>query len=185
MLGESQRNITRLMTDSLPELASRRPHTVVLIDEVESFAVSRSAAAFATNPVDVHRATDAILAGIDYLAAEFPRIVFVATTNFAAAVDDAFLSRADLVLTMELPDETTVAAIVARSLAELAGIWPGCRELAGDAALHRKLAGLAQGWDGRRVRKLVLSALAQRHDVAADPNRLTAGDLLAAVESAA
>jgi hypothetical protein len=37
----------------------------VLIDEVESFAVARSAASFAANPVDVHRATDAVLAGID------------------------------------------------------------------------------------------------------------------------
>ena len=51
MLGESQRNITRLMTDTIPELAARRPHTVVLIDEVESFAVRRSSASFATNPV--------------------------------------------------------------------------------------------------------------------------------------
>ena len=44
MLGESQRNITRLMQDTIPEIAARRPHTVVLIDEVESFAVRRSTA---------------------------------------------------------------------------------------------------------------------------------------------
>jgi pachytene checkpoint protein 2 len=35
----------------------------VLIDEVESFAVRRSLASFETNPVDVQRATDAVLAG--------------------------------------------------------------------------------------------------------------------------
>jgi pachytene checkpoint protein 2 len=140
MLGESQRNITRLMTDTLPELAARRPHTVVLIDEVESFAVRRSTASFGSNPVDVHRATDAVLAGIDFLAEAHPRIVFVATTNFPEAVDEAFLSRSDLVLTLGLPDEVTIAAILQRSLAELAGIWPGTRPLAEDAALHRKLA---------------------------------------------
>ena len=42
MLGESQRNIMRLLTDTIPEIAARRPHTVVLIDEVESFAVRRN-----------------------------------------------------------------------------------------------------------------------------------------------
>ena len=103
MLGESQRNITRLMTDTIPELAARRPHTFVLIDEVESFAVSRSSASFATNPVDVHRATDALLAGIDSVASQYARVLFVTTTNFAAAVDDAFLSRADLILHLDLP----------------------------------------------------------------------------------
>jgi SpoVK/Ycf46/Vps4 family AAA+-type ATPase len=184
MLGESQRNITRLMTDTLPELAARRPHTVVLIDEVESFAVRRSSASFGSNPVDVHRATDAVLAGIDFLAESYPRIVFVATTNFPDAVDEAFLSRADLVLNLDLPDEVTVAAILQRSLAELAGIWPGTRGLADDAALHRKLAAHSAGWDGRRVRKLVLTALAQRPEVALDPNLLEAGDLLAAIEAA-
>src|SRR5882757_10484489 len=80
MLGESQRNITRLMTDTLPEFAARRPHTVVLIDEVESFAVRRSTASFGSNPVDVHRATDAVLAGLDFLAQAHPRTVLVTTT---------------------------------------------------------------------------------------------------------
>jgi SpoVK/Ycf46/Vps4 family AAA+-type ATPase len=184
MLGESQRNITRLMTDTLPELAARRPHTVVLIDEVESFAVRRSTASFGSNPVDVHRATDAVLAGIDFLAESHPRIVFVATTNFPQAVDEAFLSRSDLVLTLGLPDEATIAAILQRSLAELAGIWPDTRPLAEDTALHRKLAARSAGWDGRRVRKIVLTALAQRPEVALDPNLLEPADLLAAVEAA-
>src|SRR5438270_13019641 len=44
MLGESQRNVTRLLTDTIPEIAQRRPFTVVLVDEVESFAVRRTSA---------------------------------------------------------------------------------------------------------------------------------------------
>jgi SpoVK/Ycf46/Vps4 family AAA+-type ATPase len=183
MLGESQRNITRLMTDTLPELAARRPHTVVLVDEVESFAVRRSAASFGSNPVDVHRATDALLAGIDSVASEHPRVLFVTTTNFPDAVDEAFLSRADLVLRLDLPDPDTVAAILRHALGELAGIWPGVRPLAEDTGLHAKLATRCAGWDGRRVRKLVLAALAQRAEVARDPGLLTADDLLAAVET--
>src|SRR5438477_4098899 len=89
MLGESQRNITRLMQDTLPEIAARRPHTVVLIDEVEAFAVRRTTASFETNPVDVHRATDAILLGIDEIARSLPNVLFVTTTNFIDAVDVA------------------------------------------------------------------------------------------------
>lgn len=183
MLGESQRAVTRLMTDTIPELAARRPHTVVLVDEVESLAVRRSTASFETNPVDVHRATDALLAGIDGVAAQHPGVLFVTTTNFPQAIDEAFLSRADLVLHVPLPDEETVVAILRASLRELAGIWPEVRSLADDDGLLLEVAGRCKGWDGRRVRKLVLAALAQRLDVALDPARLTAADLLAAVDA--
>jgi ATP-dependent 26S proteasome regulatory subunit len=181
MLGESQRNITRLMTDTLPELAARRPHTIVLVDEVESFAVRRSSASFGSNPVDVHRATDALLAGIDSVAAEQPRVLFVTTTNFADAVDEAFLSRADLVMHLDLPDQDTIARILRHSLVELAALWPAIAPLVDDVDLHERMAKSCEGWDGRRVRKLVLSALTQRREVTLDPGRLSGDDLLAAV----
>ncbi|MHC9293388.1 AAA family ATPase [Mycobacterium sp. LTG2003] len=181
LLGESQRNITALMTGTIPELAARRPHTIVLVDEVESFAVRRSAASFGSNPVDVHRATDALLAGIDTVAADQPRVLFLATTNFTDAVDEAFLSRADLVLELSLPETATIAAIVRHSLLELAVLWPGIAPLTGDDGLHARLADGCTGLDGRRVRKLVLSALTLRREVVRDPNTLTADDLLAAV----
>jgi pachytene checkpoint protein 2 len=181
LLGESQRNITTLMADTIPEMAARRPHTIVLIDEVESFAVRRSTASFGANPVDVHRATDALLAGIDAVAAQLPRVLFVATTNFLEAVDEAFLSRADLVLELALPETATIARIIRHSLQELAAIWPGMATLADDDGLHAKLAAACAGWDGRRVRKLVLSALTVRQEVTRDPNLLTVDDLLDAV----
>src|ERR1044072_5711753 len=95
MLGESQRNVTRLLTETIPEIAARRPHVIVLIDEVESFAVRRSTASFEANPVDVHRATDAVLLGIDEIAKNLPSALFVTTTNFIEAVDEAFLSRSE------------------------------------------------------------------------------------------
>lgn len=182
LLGESQRNITRMMHDTIPELAARRPHTIVLIDEVDSFAVSRHRASLETNPVDVHRATDAVLAGIDAVAAELPNTVFVTTTNFPQAVDEAFLSRADLVLRLELPDERVRRQILAHSLAELAALWPDLRPLAQDGELHTKLAELCDGRSGRAVRKLVLGALAQRLEVAHEPGLLEPSDLLAATE---
>ena len=62
-------------TETVPEIAARRPFTVVLIDEVESFAVRRSAASLEANPVDVHRATDAVLLGIDEIAKTLPSVL--------------------------------------------------------------------------------------------------------------
>jgi AAA+ superfamily predicted ATPase len=180
MLGESQRNVTRLLTDTVPEIAARRPFTVVLIDEVESFAVRRSAASFEANPVDVHRATDAVLLGIDEIAKKLPSVLFVTTTNFIEAVDEAFLSRADLVMRFELPDQDTILRILESSLTELAVQFPAVAPLARDSPLLADLASKCEGWDGRRVRKLVLAALAQRLEVARDPSKLTREDLLSA-----
>jgi AAA+ superfamily predicted ATPase len=180
MLGESQRNVTRLLTETVPEIAARRPFTVVLIDEVESFAIRRSAASFEANPVDVHRATDAVLLGIDEIARNLPSVLFVTTTNFIEAVDEAFLSRADLVMRFALPDRDTIERILAHALGELAVQWPVLLPLARDPARLSELAGLCDGWDGRRIRKLVLAALAQRLEVARDPARLSWEDLFAA-----
>lgn len=177
MLGESQRNITRLMVDTLPEIAARRPHTVVLIDEVESFAVRRSSASLETNPVDVHRATDAVLMGIDGISTALPSVLFVATTNFVEGVDQAFLSRADLVMHFTLPDQATIVSILRHSLEELAVLWPPVRALLDQREALARVAALCAGWDGRRVRKLVLAALAQRGEVARDPGLLSIEDL--------
>ena len=180
MLGESQRNVTRLLTETVPEIAARRPFTVVLIDEVESFAVSRSAASFEANPVDVHRATDAVLLGIDEIAKKLPAVLFVTTTNFIEAVDSAFLSRADLVMRFSLPDVETIAAILASAVRELAVQWPVLEPMTRDGARIAELAKLCEGWDGRRIRKLVLAALAQRLEVARDPAKVTWEDFFSA-----
>jgi SpoVK/Ycf46/Vps4 family AAA+-type ATPase len=180
MLGESQRNVTRLLTETIPEIAARRPFTVVLIDEVESFAIRRSAASFEANPVDVHRATDAVLLGIDEIAKNLPSVLFVTTTNFIEAVDEAFLSRADLVMRFALPDRETIGKILTSAIGELAVQWPALLPLTADAARLAELAALCDGWDGRRIRKLMLAALAQRLEVARDPARLSWEDLFSA-----
>jgi len=149
----------------------------VLIDEVESFAVRRTSASFETNPVDVHRATDAVMLGIDEIAKKLPAVLFITTTNFIDAIDDAFLSRADLVMHFALPNAETIGNILQHSLAELAVQWPALQPLAADMARIRELAALCDGWNGRQVRKLVLAALAQRLEVAKDPAGLTFDDL--------
>lgn len=182
MLGESQRNVARLLGDAIPGVTAGSEHTVVLVDEVESFAVGRRAASFETNPVDVHRATDAVLEGMDRIAGATPGVLFVTTTNFVAAVDEAFLSRADLVVELGLPDRLARSEIVRRSLADLAGIWPAFESLAADGALHDSLASLTEGWDGRRLRKLPLRALGGSPRLALQPASICASDLYEVVK---
>ena len=70
-----------------------------MLDEVETLAADRSKMSMEANPVDIHRATDAVLVQLDMLAEQNPQLLFVATSNFPQAVDSAFTSRCDLVLT--------------------------------------------------------------------------------------
>jgi pachytene checkpoint protein 2 len=185
MLGESQRNVVRLLRDVIPELAAARPHLIVLVDEVDSFAVRRDLASFDTNPVDVQRATDAVLTGIEQLSATLPKTVVVTTTNLLPAVDPAFISRSDLVIELGLPTPEARVQIIGAALADLAVLWPALQELADSPELHAELGHLTSEWDGRRLRKLPLTALGSDPALARDPERLTAGHLLEAAKNPA
>src|SRR6266446_368680 len=94
-LGRSQKAVTELFAQTIAENASEP--LIVLLDEVETLAADRSRMSLEANPIDVHRATDAVLAQLDHLAANHPKLLFIATSNFTRAIDAAFVSRADLV----------------------------------------------------------------------------------------
>ncbi|HEV8534441.1 MAG TPA: AAA family ATPase [Candidatus Limnocylindria bacterium] len=177
LLGESQRGVARLFERTLPDLARRGRPTIVMLDEVESLAVSRAGASLDTNPVDVHRATDAVLAGIDHVGRTCPNITFVATTNHADGVDSAFLSRADVIEEIGLPGVDAVQLILRDTLRE---VVPTDR--LDEAALADLAADcVAAAIDARRVRKLVLRALASRRELALAPQGLRLEDIAAAL----
>ena len=179
LLGESQRAVARLFERTLPDLARRGHPMVVLLDEVEALAVSRSRASMETNPVDVHRATDAVLSGVDRVARDWPNVTFVATTNHRPGVDAAFLSRADLIEEIGTPDATAVRAILADTLRELTG----SDDLAGPGLEPLAVACADRGLDARRVRTLVLQAVCSRRELALEPARLQLEDLAAVIEA--
>lgn len=168
LLGESQRGVARLFERTIPDLAARGKPTIVLLDEVETLAVSRSGASLETNPVDVHRATDAVLAGIDHVAAHHRNVLFLATTNFVEGLDAAFLSRADLVEEVGLPGPEAAEAILRDAIHEV-----GAR----NGAPLGELARLCAGMDARGIRKLVLRAIIERRELALEPSALTPADL--------
>ena len=122
-LGKSQQQTSRLFTETIAEAAADGP-LVVLLDEVETLAASRARMSLETNPIDVHRATDAVLAGMDHLARNHRNVVFIATTNFEEAVDAALLSRADQIERLPLPSQDIRREIICDTLDALGSVWP-------------------------------------------------------------
>lgn len=180
-LGKSQKAVTELGSRIGEFAAAGR--TIVLLDEVETLVADRSKMSLEANPVDVHRATDAALVQLDHLAAEFPNILFVATSNFPQALDEAFVSRADFVLTVPLPVEDAVAAILASTLDGMAKQFPALANLPKDPNFP-SVAKACVGLDGRQIRKLVGAACTFDKMTALDPSKLTLKDLMQAAKHA-
>jgi SpoVK/Ycf46/Vps4 family AAA+-type ATPase len=181
--GQSQQRVSELLAEYVPELAADGRPTVVILDEVESMAVARSEASLAANPADVHRATDAVLTALDVNARRHPHLFFVATSNFTAALDGAFLSRSDAAILVPLPTREALQEILASTLLALAEKFPSLRELASSPSVATAAAG-AEGMDGRRARKVVFEALSRRLETVLDPGLLSGDDLAAAIADA-
>jgi AAA+ superfamily predicted ATPase len=168
-LGRSQQAVTRLFEQTIPELAIDGV-ALVLLDELETLAASRHQLSLEANPVDVHRATDAVLAGLDRLTQRHKNVLLIGTTNFAKALDSAVLSRADHIEQIGMPNEEARREIIVETLKALAKIWP---EIQATEADTDRLARVAAGLDGRRIRKQIFAAIASNLDIAKDPNKLT------------
>lgn len=161
MLGESQRGVVRLFSRAIPDLAAEGEPVIVLLDEVEALAVTRRATSTESNPVDVHRATEAVLTGLDDVAKACPNVLFVATTNHREAVDEALVSRADLIEELLPPSTDVAAAILADTLSEVSpALLADSRAAEG---LHRLAARcVTANLDGRQIRKAVLRLLVDK-----------------------
>ncbi|RVX18362.1 Pachytene checkpoint protein 2-like [Vitis vinifera] len=67
----------------------------VLIDEVESLAAARKAALSGSEPSDSIRVVNALLTQLDKLKSS-PNVIILTTSNITAAIDIAFVDRADI-----------------------------------------------------------------------------------------
>lgn len=179
--GRSQRAVERLFNELIAEAADYGP-TIVLLDEVETIAADRAKLSLESNPIDVHRAVDAALTGIDQLARSYPTLLFIATSNVPHVVDEAFTSRADVVYTFPLPNLEARVKILTSTVEAVAAKFPGARRVVNDRSLL-DAAKAAEGFDGRRLRKLVATACAMRVEAKVDPNQLKGTDLLEAIEA--
>ncbi len=178
-LGRSQKEVTKLFQQTIPELAAQGP-LIVLLDEVETLVADRQKLSLEANPVDVHRATDAALAGLDLLTRHQRHILLIATTNFPQALDRAFISRADLVEEMGPPNAEARAAIIKEVLEHLAQHWPAMKHLTRDVG---SFVGVSEGLDGRRIRKALIAAVASSIETARNPGKVTAQHILTALRA--
>jgi AAA+ superfamily predicted ATPase len=181
-MGKTQRTVMELFSQTIAEAATSGP-TIVLLDEVETLAADRVKLSLEANPIDVHRATDAVLVQLDLLAEKFPALLFIATSNFPEAVDAAFTSRCDLVSQIPLPNAEACDLILRDCLTGLGQTFPPIALLQKLPEFSR-LAAECVGLDGRTIRKVVANGMAQRQEVAVDPNQLTINDLFAAATKA-
>lgn len=168
-LGRSQQAVTKLFEQTIPELAMEGP-ALVLLDEVETLVASRHRLSLEANPIDVHRATDAALSGLDRLTRQHRNVLLIATTNFPEALDKAMLSRADHIEEFALPNEAARREIILDTLRAIGKVWRSVRTLENDVD---RLAEAAEGLDGRRIRKQVFVAMGFDIETARDPNKLT------------
>ena len=178
-LGRSQRGVSQLFGTVLHEQAVAGP-LIVLFDEVETVFTDRRGLSLEANPIDVHRAVDAALVGLDQLAQAHPGILIIATSNFAGVIDPALASRADRIFEIPLPGLDARRAILEKTIAAVAAAFPGARRLLDPAALD-SAAAAADGLDGRRLRKAVAAACAVSPDGLGDPDRVKPDDLLTAL----
>lgn len=173
-LGKSQQEATKLFQQTIPE-AGANGVCIVLLDEVETLAVDRQQLSMEANPIDVHRATDAVLAGIDLLTREHKNILIIATTNFSKAVDSALVSRADLIQEIGLPGSEARKMILEDMIIEFSKHWPNISKLKSHV---EEFTTASKGMDGRRLRKAFIESATESKATAQDLNKLTASAVL-------
>ncbi|OVA20593.1 ClpA/B family [Macleaya cordata] len=93
--SESGKLVAKLF-QKIQEMVEEENNLVfVLIDEVESLAAARNAALSGSEPSDSIRVVNALLTQMDKLKSS-PNVIILTTSNITAAIDIAFVDRADI-----------------------------------------------------------------------------------------
>jgi SpoVK/Ycf46/Vps4 family AAA+-type ATPase len=180
--GQTQRSVQDFLGSTVAEAAAAGP-VIVLLDEVETLAADRSQMNLNSNPIDALRATDAVLAQLDHIGRHHHNVLFIATSNFPDTIDEAFLSRADAVISVGMPNPEACKKILENTLLAVGKKYPAVAKLVGDKAF-KEVAESCHGLDARRIRKLVVTACTFDKKTAVNPANLKLADLKKAVDAA-
>jgi SpoVK/Ycf46/Vps4 family AAA+-type ATPase len=109
--SESAKQVDKIFT-TLQQMCEEDPEEFicVLIDEVETIAITREASAHGESQESL-RATNAFLTGLDRTKG-YPNIAFLCTSNMVGSLDPAFLDRCGLKLAVEPPSLASQYAIL-------------------------------------------------------------------------
>ncbi len=147
LLGATAKTIAQTF-DNVPWLA-RRHSIVILIDEVESLALTRKAVtANPHEPSDLVRGVNTLLTQVDRIR-HLPGVLLLTTSNLSEVIDEALVSRTDLTIRFALPDASSRARIIETSLDKLRAWLP---PLSGEQ--YAELARLTAGFSGRDLVRL-------------------------------
>nr|CRZ22898.1 BMA-PCH-2 [Brugia malayi] len=150
------------MFKQIEELAEDpKAFVFVLIDEVESLTIARSALLNRNEPTDAIRAVNAVLTQVDYIRRRSNIFIFT-TSNITESLDEAFTDRTDLSRFVGYPSANAIYAIFRSCIQEMQrigivepGPWfseqyangPHCEKL-------MQLSRSASGLSGRCLRQL-------------------------------
>ncbi|KAL8140804.1 hypothetical protein V2J09_006825 [Rumex salicifolius] len=93
--SESGKLVAKLFQNIQEMVEDENNLVFVLIDEVESLAAARNAALSGSEPSDSIRVVNALLTQLDKLKSS-PNVIIMTTSNITAAIDIAFVDRADI-----------------------------------------------------------------------------------------
>ena len=180
--GSTQRSIQDFLGSTVAEAAAVGP-VIVLMDEVETLAADRSQMDLGANPIDALRGTDAVLAQLDHLGRHHRNVLFIATSNFPDTIDAAFLSRADAVINVGMPNKKACKQILESTILAIGKQFKPVAKLVEEKEFD-EVAASCYGLDARRIRKLVVTACTFDPKVAMKPDLLKLSDIEKAIKAA-
>ncbi|GFG40041.1 hypothetical protein Cfor_10534 [Coptotermes formosanus] len=116
--SESGKLVLKMFTKIQEYIEDPQALVCVLIDEVESLTHARQSALAGTEPSDSLRVVNALLTQIDQIR-RYPNVIILTTSNITAAIDLAFVDRADIKQYVGLPSVQAIYKIYQSCILEL------------------------------------------------------------------
>ncbi|XP_035224556.1 pachytene checkpoint protein 2 homolog [Stegodyphus dumicola] len=116
--SESGKLVIRMFQNILKLVEDSNVLVIVLLDEVETLARSRTSALNGNEPSDALRAVNALLTHLDMIK-KYPNVLILTTSNITEAIDVALIDRADVKQYIGLPSVEAIYQIYYSCVKEL------------------------------------------------------------------